>query len=92
MDWAVVSVAASLTMEDGVCRAARLVLGGVAPIPWRSTEAESILRGQRIDAALANRAADAALAQAEPLSRNAYKVPLAKVLIRRAILAVAQTT
>jgi xanthine dehydrogenase YagS FAD-binding subunit len=88
-DWAVSSVATALRMENGVCSEARVVLGGVAPVPWRSPEAEAVLKGKRIDAALANQAADAALARATPLSRNAYKVPLTKVLIRRAILAAA---
>jgi xanthine dehydrogenase YagS FAD-binding subunit len=87
-DWAVSSVAVALTMADGVCRDARIVLGGVAPIPWRSKEAEAALKGKRIDARVAQQAADAALAPAKPLERNAYKVPLTKTLIRRAVLAV----
>lgn len=88
-DWAVAAVAASLNMEGGVCREARIVLGGVAPIPWRSKEAEAALQGKRIDARVADQAAEAALAGAKPLGKNAYKVPLTKTLIRRAVLAVA---
>jgi xanthine dehydrogenase YagS FAD-binding subunit len=88
-DWAVSAVAAALTMENGVCRDARIVLGGVAPIPWRSKEAEAALKGKRIDARVASQAAEAALANAQPLGKNAYKVPLTKTLIRRAVLAVA---
>jgi xanthine dehydrogenase YagS FAD-binding subunit len=88
-DWAVAAVAASLTMDGGVCREARIVLGGVAPIPWRSKEAEAALQGKRIDARVADQAAEAALARATPLEKNAYKVPLTKTLIRRAVLAVA---
>jgi xanthine dehydrogenase YagS FAD-binding subunit len=88
-DWAVSAVAAAITTADGVCRDARIVLGGVAPIPWRAQEAEAVLKGKKIDARLADQAAEAALAKAQPLARNAYKVPLTKVLIRRAVLAVA---
>jgi xanthine dehydrogenase YagS FAD-binding subunit len=85
-DWAVSAVAASLTVVNGVCRDARIVLGGVAPIPWRSKEAEAVLKGKKITAELAARAAQAALAKARPLERNAYKVPLTKTLVRRAIM------
>lgn len=88
-DWAVSAVAAALSMQNGVCREARIVLGGVAPIPWRSKEAEAALKGKRIDARVADEAAEAALATAQPLGKNAYKVPLTKTLIRRAVLAVA---
>jgi xanthine dehydrogenase YagS FAD-binding subunit len=88
-DWAVSSVAVSVQMANGVCRDVRIVLGGVAPIPWRSKEAEAALKGKRIDARVADQAAEAALAKAKPLARNAYKVPLTKALIRRAVLEVA---
>jgi xanthine dehydrogenase YagS FAD-binding subunit len=85
-DWAVSAVAVrALTDAAGTINDIRVVLGGVAPIPWRSREAEAVLRGKRYSAALANEAAAAALANARPLSRNAYKVPLTRVLIRRAV-------
>jgi xanthine dehydrogenase YagS FAD-binding subunit len=90
MDWALSSVAAAITMKNGIASDVRLVLGGVAPIPWRSKEAEAVLRGKAITPALADRAAEAALAGAKPLADNAYKVPLTKVLIRRAVLACAR--
>jgi xanthine dehydrogenase YagS FAD-binding subunit len=88
-DWAVSAVAARLDIVNGVCRDARIVLGGVAPIPWRSRQAEAVLKGKKINAALAAQAANAAMADAKPLARNAYKVPLTKTLIRRAILEIA---
>jgi xanthine dehydrogenase YagS FAD-binding subunit len=69
---------------------ARIILGGVAPIPWRSKEAEAVLRGKAVTPALADQAAEAALADAKPLADNGYKVPLTKVLIRRAVLACAR--
>jgi xanthine dehydrogenase YagS FAD-binding subunit len=90
-DWALSAVAAALTMKNGVASDVRIVLGGVAPIPWRSKEAEAVLRGKAITPALADQAAEAALRDAQPLADNAYKVPLTKVLIRRAVLACAKT-
>jgi xanthine dehydrogenase YagS FAD-binding subunit len=89
-DWAMSAVAAVAQVEDGDrIRDIRVVLGGVAPKPWRSKEAEQVLNGQRFTTGLANQAADAALAPAKPLSKNAYKVPLTKVLLRRAVETVA---
>jgi len=83
---ALVSVAVVLEMDQEVCRAARIVLGGVAPIPWRVPEAENLLAGQRITPELARRAGEAAVAEAQPLSKNAYKVPLTKGLVERTVL------
>jgi xanthine dehydrogenase YagS FAD-binding subunit len=90
MDWALSAVGAAVTMKNGVASDVRIVLGGVAPIPWRSKEAEAVLRGKAITPALADQAAEAALAGAKPLADNGYKVPLTKVLIRRAVLACAR--
>ena len=67
-------------------REARIVLGGVAPIPWRATAAEAVLAGKSLTPALARAAAQAALADAKPLKHNAYKVPLAQALIERALI------
>lgn len=86
MDWAVSAVAVrTRTDAAGVITDARVVLGGVAPIPWRSRDAEAVLKGKKYSVALANQAAEAALKGAKPLSLNAYKVPLTKVLVRRAV-------
>ncbi|HEU4401212.1 MAG TPA: xanthine dehydrogenase family protein subunit M [Candidatus Polarisedimenticolia bacterium] len=85
-DFALVSVAALVRLEGDTCASARLVLGGVAPIPWRAKEAEKALAGKVIDAAVAARAADAALAEALPMEHNGYKIPLAKALVRRVLL------
>lgn len=83
---AVVSAAVVLKMDGDVCRTARVVLGGVAPIPWRLPEVEQLLTGQRITEALAARAGEAAIVGARALSKNAYKLPLTKGVVRRAIL------
>lgn len=86
MDWAVSAVAVrARTDAAGTITDARVVLGGVAPIPWRSREAEAALRGKRYSREVANAAAEAALRDARPLSQNAYKVPLTRVLVRRAV-------
>jgi xanthine dehydrogenase YagS FAD-binding subunit len=86
---AVVSAAMVLEMDKDVCHSARIVLGGVAPIPWRVPDAERILAGQRITPELAARAAEVALMGAAPLAKNAYKVPLTKSVIERTALALA---
>lgn len=85
-DFAVASVAAVLEMEGRVCRRARIVLGGVAPIPWPAPEAERLLSGARIDAQVAGTAAEAALSGAQAVEHNAYKITLTRNLVRRAIL------
>jgi xanthine dehydrogenase YagS FAD-binding subunit len=73
-------------MNGSSVQSARVILGSVAPTPWRSPEAEQALTGKTISEAVAKSAADAALQNAKPLTHNAYKVQLARVAIRRAIL------
>lgn len=85
-DFSTLSVAALVEMDGGVCRRARVVLGAVAPVPWPAPEADKVLAGARITPAVARQAAEAALRGARPMSHNAYKIPLAKNLVRRAIL------
>ena len=87
--FATVAVAASLAIEDGVVRDARLVLGGVAPIPWTVPDAAALLVGNVAGKDLFARVADTALEGAHPLAHNGYKAPLLKALIRRALAAVA---
>jgi xanthine dehydrogenase YagS FAD-binding subunit len=84
--FALVSVAARLTLEGDTVRDARVVLGGVASTPWRAREAEAALIGQTMTSELASRAATLAAQGATPLSLNGYKVRLARELTRRAIL------
>ena len=86
-DHAIVSVATVVQSGGGVVRDARVVLGGVAPIPWRAPKAEDFLRGQKIDDAAAQKAAEIALEGARPMKDNTYKVGLAKSLIQRGLLA-----
>jgi xanthine dehydrogenase YagS FAD-binding subunit len=86
---AVASAAVVLEMEGDTCKSARIVLGGVAPIPWRVPAAEALLAGKRVTGELAEAAGVAAVADARPLAKNAYKVPLTRRLVERTILAVA---
>jgi xanthine dehydrogenase YagS FAD-binding subunit len=86
---AVVSAAVVLDMDNEICQRARLVLGGVAPIPWRLPNVERLLTGQRITPELAAKAGEAAIMGAQKLSKNAYKLPMTKALLRRTVLALA---
>lgn len=86
---AVVSVALVLEMDQQVCRTARIVLGGVAPVPWRLPKVEALLAGKSITPELAAQAGEAALEGANPLAKNAYKVPLTKAVVRRTLLSLA---
>ncbi|MBI2821959.1 MAG: FAD binding domain-containing protein [Acidobacteria bacterium] len=86
---AVVSAAVALEMKEGVCSRAAVVLGGVAPVPWRLPKVEEMLAGQKLTPELAARAGEAAVAGARPLAKNAYKLPLTQALVRRTLLAAA---
>lgn len=89
IDFALVSLAAQMTVVNGTCERASLVLGGVAPIPWRAVEAEDYLRGRRITEARAESAAEAAVEDAAPMPHNGYKVEIAKNLVKQAVQALA---
>jgi len=84
-DWPLADVAVALRMNGKVCKDARIVLGSAAPVPMRSKKAEAVLMNKKIDKILATRASEAAMENAEPLSLNAYKVPVFKTLIYRTI-------
>jgi len=84
--FALVSVAAALRVQDGVVRDARIALGGVAHMPWRAHKAEDAVRGGPAVEESFRAAARAELAEAVPLSDNAYKVPLAVNVITRTLL------
>jgi xanthine dehydrogenase YagS FAD-binding subunit len=86
LDWPLVAASVVLHMKGSTVSAAKVVLGHVAPAPWECPEAEQALAGQTIGEASAEAAGKAAVAGAQPLSRNAYKVQLAKVAVKRALL------
>ena len=85
-DWPLALSAVALQMDGSTIRSARVIVGYVAPIPWISPEAQQALAGKTVSDDVAKAAADAALQNAKPLSHNAYKVQLARVAIKRAIL------
>jgi xanthine dehydrogenase YagS FAD-binding subunit len=86
MDFALASVAAAITVELGKVSEARIVLGAVAPAPYRAKGAEDALQGNAISEHLAETAAAAAVRDAVPLTNNKYKVQIIKALVKRAIL------
>jgi xanthine dehydrogenase YagS FAD-binding subunit len=88
-DWPLVSTAVALRVEGGVVRSARIVLGAVATVPLRAVAAEQALIGRRLDDATAEAAANAAVAGAQPLSENGYKVELLRTLLRRTLRSLA---
>ena len=79
----------SAVIEAGIWKELRIVLGGVATFPYRSREAEELLRNRAINETTAAAAAEAALNNAKPLKMNGYKVDLSKTLVRRALLSLA---
>jgi xanthine dehydrogenase YagS FAD-binding subunit len=86
--FALVGVAVSVRMEGSRFARSRVVLGGVAPVPWRAEAAERVLTGAVASDEVIARAAAAALEGAQPLTQNGYKVPLVEALVRRALHAV----
>lgn len=74
-------------MDGDTVSSAKVVVYGVAPIPWRSTSAEKSITGKRLTIETAAQAGEAAALGAAPLSMNGYKVPLTKSVVKRALLA-----
>jgi xanthine dehydrogenase YagS FAD-binding subunit len=87
-DWPLATATAALEMDGSTVRRARVVMGQVAPVPWVSPEAAQVLAGKSVTPETAMAAANAALTRAKPLSHNQYKITLAKVAVRRAILGI----
>ena len=86
LDFALASVAAAVQLlPNKTVKEARIVLGGVAPIPWRVPAAERYLAGKTLTPDVLAEAGKLALAEAKPLEKNAYKVPLTQTLVRRAL-------
>jgi xanthine dehydrogenase YagS FAD-binding subunit len=90
LDWPLAAASVAVKMSGGKVASARIVMGHVAPTPWAASAAEKSLVGKSIDEATAEHAATEAVQGAQPLSQNGYKVQLAKVAVKRALLAAAQ--
>ena len=85
LDFAMSAVAVALQMNGKTVKDVRIVLGGVAPIPWRVPDAEKFVLGKELTNDVLQEAGKIALARAEPLQNNAYKIPLTQTLVRRAL-------
>jgi xanthine dehydrogenase YagS FAD-binding subunit len=88
-DWPIAFATVLLATSGQTIQSARVVMGAVAPYPWRSEAAEQALAGKPLSADTAAAAAEAALRGAMPLSQNAYKIQVAKTAVERAILTAA---
>jgi xanthine dehydrogenase YagS FAD-binding subunit len=93
MDFAMSAVAAAgVPGPNGSLGDVRIVLGGVAPVPWRAAKAEAYVSGRPLTPEVLAETARLALDGAEPLEHNAYKVPLTQTLVRRALARLAGKT
>jgi xanthine dehydrogenase YagS FAD-binding subunit len=88
-DWPLVTAAAVLHMNGNTVQSARVVMGAVAPVPWLSPEAAEAITGKSIDDETAAAAGTAAVSKARALSQNGYKIKVAAVAVKRALLAAA---
>jgi xanthine dehydrogenase YagS FAD-binding subunit len=88
-DFALVSAAVSGIVKDGMIAEIEIVMGGVAPVPWRLKKAEDVLRGEPVSEALVRQAVDETLKDASPLRENGYKADLIYAALKEAVLAVA---
>jgi xanthine dehydrogenase YagS FAD-binding subunit len=86
MDWPLAAASVALKMDGGKISQAKVVLGHVAPTPFAATAADQFLAGKSIDEKTAEDAGRQAVESAKPLSQNAYKVRLAQVAVKRALL------
>jgi xanthine dehydrogenase YagS FAD-binding subunit len=84
-----VSVAVVLNLDGDRIRTASLVLGGVAPIPWRLSEVELFLSGKSLSATVAGQAGTLAIANAQPLAKNGHKLPMTSAAVERALMRLA---
>jgi len=88
-DWPLATAAVVLQMNGSTVQSARIVMGAVAPVPWVSQEAAQAITGKSIDEHTTSAAGEAAVSKGRPLSHNDYKVKLAAVAVKRALLAAA---
>jgi xanthine dehydrogenase YagS FAD-binding subunit len=88
-DWPLATAAVALQMNGSAVQSARIVMSAVAPVPWVSQEAAQAIAGKSIDERTASAAGEAAVSKARPLGHNDYKVKLAAVAVKRALLAAA---
>ena len=85
-DWPLAFATIVLAMNGNTIRSARVVLGAVAPVPWRSRPAEEALAGKPLNEETAAVAGEAAVKEAKPMSGNAYKIQITRTAVKRAIM------
>jgi xanthine dehydrogenase YagS FAD-binding subunit len=90
-DFALAGVALAVEFSGDRVTDSRVVLSGAAPVPWRSAEAEKVIKGRRPERDRAATAAEAAVKNAEPMAQNEYKIPLFRGLIEQQLMAIAET-
>ena len=90
-DFALVGAAFALQVQGDRIARARVVFSGIAPVPWPAPAVEGALAGRRLDHDTIARAAEAAVANLEPLEKNGYKVPLLRGLVQERLEALAKT-
>ncbi len=90
LDWPLAAASVSLRISGGKVAGARVVLGHVAPVPWPAPDADKYLVGKTVSEKVATEAGTAAVTGAKALSQNAYKIQLARIAVKRAILRAAE--
>ncbi len=85
-DWPLAFATVVLAMNGQTISSARVVLGAVAPVPWRSAPAEAALAGKPLNEDTASLAGEAAVRDARPMSGNAYKIQIARTAVKRAVM------
>jgi xanthine dehydrogenase YagS FAD-binding subunit len=85
-DFAIVSVAVNGIISGGAFKDIKIVMGGVAPIPWRLEKAEKLIIGKKVTEKIVRDATKNAMADAKPLAENAYKKDLAEVIVASTIM------
>jgi xanthine dehydrogenase YagS FAD-binding subunit len=86
IDFSTVSVSTVITIVNNIINDAKIVVGGVSPIPHEAVRAEEILKGEPLNEKIAEKAANATVSDAMPLSKNGFKVPIVKALVKRSLL------
>jgi xanthine dehydrogenase YagS FAD-binding subunit len=90
IDFAIVNCAAMISIEAAKVSTARVCLNAVAVKPRRAVQAEQTIIGQALNASTAEAAGESAVSEATPLKDNGYMVQLAKIIVKRTLLACAK--
>jgi len=86
IDFATVSVAVAVMLDNNIVRDVKILVGGVSPMPYKAVKAEKVLKGERLTERVVEVAARASVSDAMPLRKNGYKVPIMTALVKRALL------